>query len=402
MCDAIMTALPADVPVVVSAAKPPLALPVDVLPPRRRGFVGILRGSWRIIGSIADWLFGAAAILFGLALLAAIPILQFMSLGYLLESGGRIARTGRLRDGFIGIRRAARLGSIALGVWLALWPLRFVASVARAAFIIDPAGPAARSWQIGLTILAALTALHIVGAISRGGQLRYFFWPFNLLWLLQRMWRGGYYTQARDAVWDFVVALRLPYYFWLGCRGFAGTMAWLILPVSLIAFGRVAPLLGFLGAFLLAVVVLHLPFLQMRFAVDNRLGSMFAWRSIRAGFRRAPWAYTFACFITLAFALPLYLLKIEMVPREVAWLPSLVFIAFIFPARLLTGWAYGRSLRRATPRHWFFRWTGRLWLIPTAGFYILFVFLSQYTSWEGIWSLYEQHAFLVPVPFMGM
>ena len=40
-------------------------------------------------------------------------------------------------------------------------------------------------------------------------------------------------------------------------------------------------------------------------------------------------------------------------------------------------------------------------MLPTAGFYVLLVVLTQYTSWEGVASLYEQHAFLLPVPFMG-
>jgi hypothetical protein len=106
--------------------------------------------------------------------------------------------------------------------------------------------------------------------------------------------------------------------------------------------------------------------------------------------------------VTLLFALPLYLLKIEVVPKEAAWLPGLVFIAFILPARLLTGWAMGRAARRRTPKHWFFRWTGRLPFVPAAAFYVLIVFFTQYTSWHGVWSLYEQHAFLVPVPFFGM
>ena len=103
----------------------------------------------------------------------------------------------------------------------------------------------------------------------------------------------------------------------------------------------------------------------------------------------------------LLFALPLYLLKIEVVPGDAVWLPSLVFITFIFPARLLTGWAFGRSGRREQPRHWFSRWTGRLSMVPVVAFYVLVVYFSQFTAWEGIWSLYEQHAFLLPVPFMG-
>jgi hypothetical protein len=179
-------------------------------------------------------------------------------------------------------------------------------------------------------------------------------------------------------------------------------MIWLVVPVTLLGAGRRFPALGVLGALLLALVVVPLPFLQTRFAVEGRFRSILALRATRQAFCRAPWAFTLSLLLTLAFAIPLYLLKIEMVPREVIGLSSLVFLAFIFPARLLTGWAYGRSLRRDSGRHWFFRWTGRFGMVPVAAVYVLVVFLSQYTAWRGIWNLYEQHAFLLPVPFLGM
>ena len=100
-------------------------------------------------------------------------------------------------------------------------------------------------------------------------------------------------------------------------------------------------------------------------------------------------------------AIPLYLLKIEMVPREAAWLPSLLFVGFLFPARLACGWAYARGAPARTARHWVWRGMGRLGMVPDRRLYVLIVFLAQYTSWGGVWSLYEQHAFLLPVPFLG-
>lgn len=354
------------------------------------------------IGSALEWLLGAMLLPIGLAVLAALPVLQFLSLGYLLEAGGRVARSGRIRDGFIGVRLAARLGGAVLASWLLLWPVRFVADFARAAQIIDPGSQIARSWRVGLLILIALTALHIAAAFARGGRLRYFLWPFNFIWLLHRLFKGGYYTEARDAVANVVLSLRLPYYFWLGLRGFAAALVWLAVPVTLLAAGHAVPLLGFLGALVLAWVLLYLPFLQLRLARDNRFRAAFELRRARAEFGRAPWAFSFAFVIVLLLALPLYLLKIEVVPAEAAWLPSLVFIAFIFPARLLTGWALGRAGRRETPRHWFFRWTGRVPLLPATLIYVLVLYFTQFTSWNGVWSLYEQHAFLVPVPFFGM
>jgi hypothetical protein len=360
----------------------------------------------RAVGSVLEWLFGVAVLMVGLAILAALPVLQFLSLGYLLEAGARVARSGRLRDGFIGVRLAARLGGIVVGSWLLLLPVRLVAGLARSAQIIDPGGEVARAWRVWLLVLIGATALHIAAACMRGGRLRYFAWPFNIVWILRRLLRGGYYNEARDAVWNVAVSLRLPYYFSLGFRGFVGALAWLVVPVTLLALGRLpapaAPLLGFVGALLLGVVLLYLPFLQMRLAALNRLRAAFEVRKVREEFRRAPWAFAVAFVITLLLALPLYLLKIEVVPQEAAWLPSLVFIAFIFPARLLTGWALSRACRRETRRHWFFRWTGRLPLLPAAAFYVVIVYFSQFTSWNGVWSLYEQHAFLLPVPFFGL
>jgi hypothetical protein len=420
----VLVALPADPPPVrepILVALPADPAPVepmliitaaDIIEPAWRAtnpVVRLFRFFWWVVKGIVsmlEWLFGAVVLMVGLAVLAALPVLQFLSLGYLLEAGGRVARSGRLREGFIGVRLAARLGGVVVGSWLLLLPVRLVAGLADSARVIDPGGSVARAWRNWLLVLIGLTALHIASACARGGKLRYFFWPFNVIWLLRRLLRGGYYTEARDAVWNVAVSLRLRYYAWLGFRGFIAAFTWLVIPVTLIAAGRSsvpgAPVLGFVGALWLALVLLYLPFLQLRMAALNRLTEGCNVLAVRADYRRAPWAFSLAFLVTLLSALPLYLLKIEMVPREAAWLPSLVFIAFIFPARLLTGWALSRARRHRTPRHWFFLWTGRLPYLPAAAFYVLIVYFTQFTSWNGVWSLYEQHAFLLPVPFFGM
>ena len=77
--------------------------------------------------------------------------------------------------------------------------------------------------------------------------------------------------------------------------------------------GPVTIVIGFLGAVAMAYVLLHLPFLQTHCACQNRLRAMFDLAESRSQFRRAPIAYWFALAITLLFALPLYLLKIEPV-----------------------------------------------------------------------------------------
>lgn len=412
---------------------PPLpALALNALPvtdPLTLG--GLVRLVWRWVAGAVEWAFGVATLIVGLAFLAAIPVVGFLSLGYLLEAGGRIARNTAqrdalvrrrarlwitrfflsgwlaLNDGIIGVRKAARIGGLVLGVGLVVLPLQLVSSLYASAQIIDPGGPAARGWHTALTWLMAFAGVHITLACLHGGKIRHFLWPIgNLVWLVRRVPDGRFYTEPRDAVWEFVVSLRLPYYFWLGARGYIGGLAWLVVPITMMALGRQAPLVGLMGAGLFGMLLFVLPFLQMRFAVENRFKAAFELGPVLMSFIRAPWAFALAQLVALLFSVPLYLFKIEFIQREVGGMPtfffvlvSLVFVVFIYPTRLLAGWAYARSERRQAPRHWIFSTTALLAMVPWTAAYVGFVFLTQYVSWKGFASLYEQHTFLLPVPF---
>ena len=119
---------------------------------RRVTLRGVARSTCRGVASGSEWLFGVLSLLLGLSMLAALPVLQLLSLGYLLESSGRVARTGRLRDGLIGVRRAARVGGVVVGTWLALVPPWLVGSFARLGRADRPgrargAGLAGRRWR---------------------------------------------------------------------------------------------------------------------------------------------------------------------------------------------------------------------------------------------------------------
>jgi hypothetical protein len=372
-------------------------------PPRRRfrPWRFVLRVG-RALFSGLDWLIGALSLVVGLSVLAALPIAQFLSFGYLLEASGRVARSGRIRDGIIGVRRASRVGTIVACCWLWLLPSRFISSLATSAELIDPDGPLARRWRVGLAVAVILTLIQVIAGCARGGHLHHFLWPpGNFLWLIKRIKRGGLYVEVRDATCSFVEALRLPHYFRQGLVGFFGSLIWLVFPVALLAIGRKVPPLGLLGALLLGIVATSLPFMQVRFAAEGRFRAFFEIRMIRERFRRAPWAFAAAFALTVLAALPLYLLKIELVPREVAWLPGLLFVGFLFPSRIACGWAYARGGLRENRRHWAWRGIGRLSMLPIAVVYVVIVFFAQYTSWGGAWSLFEQHAFLLPVPFLG-
>ncbi|HEX4613832.1 MAG TPA: hypothetical protein VH092_36965 [Urbifossiella sp.] len=355
-----------------------------------------------LVGRVAEWLFGAATLTLGLALLTAVPFGQVLVLGYLLEACGRVARTRRVRDGFVGVRAAARLGGMAVGAGVLWLPLYAVSAVAESARIIDPAGTAARAWEIVLTLMMAVYLLHVAAALVQGGRLRHFLNPLSIPWLGLRAVRGGLYGESRDRLWAAAAGLRLPYYFGLGFRGYLGAFLWLVLPLALLGLGHRFPAVGLLGGLLLGVVVLYLPLLQARFARDNRLRAYREVLAVRRDFRRAPLAFAAAVWVQLLAASPLYLLKIEAIPRDLIFLEGFVFLAFMFPARLVMGWAYGRTAKRREPRHFVFRWAGRLVMLPVVFAYVLVVFGSQHLGWHGVSSLYEQHAFLLPVPFTDL
>src|SRR5262249_28393978 len=214
-------------------------------PPRPRG---LFRRAARGVASAIEWVFGVLSLVLGLSMLAALPLLQFLSLGYSLESSARVARSGRLRDGFVGVRRAARVGGVTAGIWLSLVPAWLVGSYARSAELIDPGGRVASSWRIGLAVVTVFTIAHIACACARGG------WPPHFLssslhpfWSIRRVRRGALYPEVRAALWIFVAALRLPYFFRLGLVGFLGTLAWLVVPALLIAATAKAPLAGVAG-----------------------------------------------------------------------------------------------------------------------------------------------------------
>ena len=370
---------------------------------------GFVRRSLAAIASAWEWCFGCLSIIIGLAIIATIPILQLLSLGYLLEVAGRIARTGKLSSAFVGVRKAARVGTMALGTWLVMLPVTVISSFWYSAHLVDANSDTTAGWSIALTVAVVLAVTHILWAWYRGGRLRHFFWPAPV-----RFWRWlrqpGKIDRAADALWDFVTSLRLTYYFKLGFVGFFGTIAWLFVPVL---FGVAATdpngdaqvLWGLISGITFAIAVFHLPMVQVEYAADGKWRRLFDVKAVWRDWYRAPAAGLIALVATLAFALPLYLLKIELLPREVTYLPSLLFVLFALPSRVLQGWAVARARKKADRSFGWFHFGFLLPLIATAltaaGIYSLISFFTRYTSWYGGWSLLEQHAFLVPVPFLG-
>lgn len=364
----------------------------------------VLRHPLRAAGWLIVCVWGMAAMVLVLAVVAAIPVGNFLALGYLLEAEGRVARSGRLRDGFPLLEMAPRIGSIVAGMWLFLFPVALLAGAAADAQIIEPGGPAATNLHRLTIVVAILAAIHLCLALARGGSLGCFFRPVkNVRWLRARLRAGDYWDTAERSVERFVAPLRLKHHFSLGVRGFAAAFAWLVLPTALFAAADRTQSGAFpvtlLGSLLLVPVLCWTPFLQARFAAENRFRTMFQLKPVRRLFRQAPLAWFTAVATVYVLALPLYLLKIALPPADAMWLITLIFIVSIYPAKLATGWAYARALRRDRPAWFGWRWLSRLLSVALVAVYVFLLFFTQFLGEHGKGVLFEHHALLLPTPF---
>jgi hypothetical protein len=343
-----------------------------------------------------------------LAVITAIPILQLIAFGYLLDVAGRLTAGGKLRESLPNLGRAGMIGLTASAVFLASLPTQLLVHWESVAQLINPDSSQATVLRVLAITFSIAVMGYLLWAWVRGGRLRDYLWPQPVRFFRQG-WRWSTWRHVSDRLWEFTAALQLPRLFWLGLRGAVGTLIWLI-PAMLIAAmiengtNGLAGLVGFASLIVLGVTLLYLPMLQAHFAAENRFGALFEVRRIRRDFRSAPWAWLAAMvFGLVVLPIPLYLLKIEATPREVVWLPCLVFVAFMLPARIGEGLALGRARRRpqGTGR-WatISRWTVRLLMLVVVGIYLVFLTVSQYTSWDGLGTWVQQHAILIPIPFL--
>ncbi|MEC9094767.1 MAG: DUF4013 domain-containing protein [Planctomycetota bacterium] len=412
---------------------------------------------FRIVGGIGHafhWCFGLFGILFCLGIAAVIPLLQFMALGYFFEVSARIRNQQSIHAGLIGFDKAAKLAGIIIGTWFLLWPVTLLGTWWEASFLIDPLSQTTRSLGWVHLVGTLLILAHIVAAWFCGGKLRYFFWPIVapfalVIWILRKaanakrlrpllentigrfspqftedvcmtkplsdwflpaiLWKSfrsrQLFAKARDGVWHFTLDLKLPDLFWLGVRGFIGTIIWLLAPVAVMIISATtvdvaAILTGLVGVILFALVATYLPILQAHFASENRFAAIFELRVARETFKRVPIRHLVLLLAIFVFALPLFLLKIEKIFPELLFLPAIVFITFMLPTRFLSGWTYLSACRKEKQASLWVRWPVWILQLGLALTFAGFVFLMRFVTWTGAGGLFDQHAFLIPAPFV--
>lgn len=358
----------------------------------------------RFAGWGISMLFGLVTMVLALAILAAIPIVNFIALGYLLDVEGRVARSGKIRDAFPLLPLAPRIGSMVIGIWLFLLPLRLLAWTAADARLISPGSAADRGWHFALRASMVLVTVHICLALARGGRFSTFFRPIkNLRWFWTQCRDASYWDRAEHAVWEFLTRIRRTHFFWLGVKGWVGAFLWLVLPTAIFAAANKpnggAAFVSIVGGVLLSIVFAWIPFLQARYAAEGRLSAYKELRTIRELYRRAPVCWSLAAILTYALSLPLFFATIVLPPQDALWMVTPIFIVSIFPTRVITGWAYYQAVQR-TQRAWFsLRLLMSLVLMPTLMFYTFILFFTQFIGSSGKLVLFQHHALLLPRPF---
>ena len=388
-----------------SIPQPPSGSEGEESEPKR----GLIRSILRKFAWLISSVFCLVSLIVILAVLTAIPILQLVSYGYLLDVSGKLANGSKLRNSLPHFRQMGRIGLAAVAIFLAALPTQALTHLESVANLVNPGSERAVQMRFLAVSTSMLMTLYLLWAWIRGGRLVHYFWPQPIR-LLREGWRWRTWHTAPDRLWEFTNCLEIPRYFWLGLRGAMGTLIWLSPSFIIISAFRngetgLAGLVGFAALLLLGLGLLYVPMLQAHFAAENRFGALFEIRTIRKNFRRAPWAWFFAMVICLIISpIPLYLLKIEATPTEVMWTPCLIFVAFILPGRMATGLALRRARRKSDPTGILARISRNLVriLMPLViGIYLLFVYLSQNTSWDGLQTWVQQHAILIPVPFLS-
>jgi hypothetical protein len=374
---------------------------------RRRSRFRWLHCLWRWPLAAASGAVDLASLIVLIALVAAIPLVQFISLGYLLYAAARLANGGSWRRALPGIGTAGRLGVFLLIASILYLPVLLVADLAYSMQLLEPGSTKALGWQLSSGFLWMAWCLHVAWAAARGGRWWHLLWPAPIRFVKQG-WRPGVWKQSLDDFYQLLLSMQLPRLWWLGARATVAALLFLAIPCSLMIIGQraqelpVAPFLGVLGAIGMVAVMFTLPFLQIEFARQGRLKGFLEFGKVRQRFRMAPMAHTIALVLLCVLSIPLYLLRIEAVPQEILWAPSIIFASLMLPAKLFLGWAIGRADRKIVAgqrvSRWWVRFPCRIVGLAGVLLYVGSLYVAQLVAGQGAWVMYFQHAFLVPNP----
>lgn len=388
-----------------------------------------------------------------LAGLAALPGLNLISLGMLLNAERQVGNSGRLRDGFPLLPISARLGTIGIMIGLGLIPIFMLASLEQSYAIIRELSqrPQAAIGTMKIVVQIAIFVFLLL-AVGNGGSVKSFFWPVrsgsrrlvkvfttlsfvgpvllailsgqggvvvfilpllmlgaavqNAIEIRQAIKHGLYWNSIDHYATEIFDVLQPWEHLKIAFKGAVGALCWLVIPTLLLGVASSRPyqdqglpaLASFLGGALLIPVAAWLPLLQCHQATTGRFASIFEVKIARDIIRRVPIRWAVATFLLYALAVPLYLSKVVVPPADAYWLFTPLFIIVIYPTRLLIGWVYGIGIQQRHRRSRLVRWPAKVFMIPLLGLYSLILFAVPLISEKGPRAMIENHAFLLPAP----
>ncbi len=358
------------------------------------------------------WLFhvllGIGFLLPLMAGLAAIPGLSLLALGVMLAAQTQVAQSGHLRDGFPLLSVSTRIGTIGLMVLLFLAPIIMVSSVAGDQQVVSRLSGIPSSGLSTFTlVLQVVIFSHLLLAIANGGSFACFLRPIRNIRQLRKRIRSGEFAPAVNLWAERLATISQPWHhFVLAIKAVGGALCWLTIPTVLLGMSSTSPhedpglpgFLSFVGGALMIPVAAWLPLLQVHQATTGRFRAIFEVRVVREIISRVPIRWAIATILLYALAIPLYLSKVVLPPADAYWLFTPLFILVIYPTRLLIGWVYGTGLKKEHRASRLVRWPTKVFMVPLLGLYSLILFTVPLISEAGPKAMFENHAFLLPVP----
>ncbi|APZ96191.1 hypothetical protein [Fuerstiella marisgermanici] len=370
-------------------------------------FPGI-RKPFRSLWWLVQVVLGLGFLLPLLAGLAAIPGVNLLSLGMLLDAEARVGKSGRFRDGIPLLAVSTRIGTIGLMVFIFLVPIMMTSSVAEGQQVVSQlSGGSLNGLSFVTRVLQVVIFCHLLLAIANGGSFACFLRPIRNLRRLIRDVRSGEYSSNVN-LWTerLTNVLRPWHHLKLAVWGAIGALCWLAIPTLLLGALSTQPhedlgpsaIVTILGAILIIPVAAWLPLLQCHQAVTGRFKAIFEVRKAREIICRVPIRWAVATILLYGLAIPLYLSKVVSWPVDALWLFTPLFIIVIYPTRILMGWVYGTGVQKNLRAPKLIRWPTKVVMVPLIAIYALTLFLLPTISEAGGRAMFENHAFLLPVP----
>ncbi len=342
-----------------------------------------------------------------LAVFAAVPGLSLLALGFMLAAEAEVARTGRLRHAFPLLPVSTRTGTILLMVGVFLLPIWLTSSLAAAHGVIAQSSPVAPNPQrTVLVVLQVLIFVHLAAAIACGGTFWCFLRPIhNVRHLVSGLQDRSWYKSVDQWSEWLMNVFRPMEHLIIAIKATFGAVIWLFIPTAMLAMSthphenpNGPGIISVIGGILLIPVASWLPLLQAHQAVTGRFLDIFAVHTARRIIERVPLHWALATILLYAAAIPLYFTKVRLIDAGALWLVTPLFIVLIYPTRLMFGWVYARGRNHSVPASRLVRWPVNVVMTPVLAAYAGILFVTPMISETGHAAIFENHAFLLPIP----